>query len=166
VEEILGSMHFTPGESSRYLVDVETLYELASREAARSIYAEIIDSIKFSVAADADVVQKVPPVKDVSSEQATRVLKKMAGRWQLDFSRGKETVRIEEDGSVFSDAKANPKFHLVVLAVNDATGAVEVAKDTADGRRVQIEHLTITPDSMTGHAKHDGHRLNYKRIKG
>ena len=87
----------------------------------------------------------------------------MVGRWDLDFSRGKEKVVIRLDGSYFYGGKSEPAFRLVVLAINDKTGAVEVAKDLPDGRRRQIEYLTIEPNSMVGYAKHDGHKLLYKR---
>jgi len=88
----------------------------------------------------------------------------MSGRWDLDFSRGKERVTIREDGAYFVSSRPEPSFCLQVLAWNEATSTAEVAKDRPDGRRLQIEYLKITPDAMIGHAKHDMHKLIYTRL--
>jgi hypothetical protein len=165
-EEVLGRINISEAELNGEAAEVNALYEAAMAVAGRVVYAEIIDSIKFSSSINADAARKVGPGDSLLPEQATRVLKKMAGRWNLDYSRGKETASIREDGSYFIEGNKELKFRLVVLAVNEAKSAAEVAKDTPDGRRYQIEYLTITQDLMTGHAKHDGHKLVYRKLKG
>ncbi len=138
---------------------VGNLYTAASQQAARSLFAEIMDSLQLRNSASAEVVRAVPRV---SAEQAARVLQKMEGDWNLDFSRGIERATIK-DGAYFVNHQKDAKFHLKVLAWNEQTSTAEVAKDKPDGRRLQIEHLTISGDAMTGFAKHDGHKLHYKR---
>lgn len=137
------------------------LYALASEKAAASLFMEIMDSLSMT---DSAAVEVVRPLPRVSSEQAARVLKKMEGRWILDYSRGQQPVKITADGAVFRNDEMQPAFRLKVLAWNEATSSVEVAKDRPDGRRLQIEYLTIAPNTMRGYAKHDGHALTYLRI--
>lgn len=137
------------------------LYMLASEEAAKSIFSEIMDSLELT---DSVAVGVVRAVSRVSPEQAALVLQKMQGSWNLDFSRGRERVKINSDGTLFRNEDKEPAFQLKVLAWNENTSSAEVAKDRPDGRRLQIEYLTITPDAMTGYAKHDGHRLFYKKV--
>lgn len=166
-DELLGMIDSDRAKTDGNGDRLKALYEAASGEASRSIYAEIIDSIKFTSSATAAVLPKVPKIREVSAEKAAEVLKKMAGRWHLDYSDGEETVEIREGGTYYVVVKNKPTFafNLVVVAVNDATNAVEVAKDRPDGRRRQIEYLTLAENSMKGHAKHDGHKLVYTRIK-
>ncbi len=162
--EVLGSVEFSPAQLESDLAEIKTLYDAASTGAVRIVYEDILDAIKLSDSAAVEVGRNAPTVVRVPPDQANRVLKKMSGRWNLDFSRGQEKAEIREDGSYILSGK-ELKFRLVVLAVNEDTSTVEVGKDTPDGRRYQIEYLTITPDKMIGHAKHDGHKLSYTRTK-
>jgi hypothetical protein len=107
-----------------------------------------------------------------TSEQAEEFFTRIAGDWHLDYSRGEEDVRIDENGNVFllklMDGKpftttTRAVFHLEVLACNAAVDQVEIAKVKANGRTRQIEVLQVTQKEMTGYAKHDGHKLKYTR---
>lgn len=164
-EEVLGVLQLPDAGSEGK--ELSEMYQAAEGEAVAAVYSEIIDSIKMSgsasISVSAEVVRKVPPPQGVPAEKAAAVLKLMAGRWHLDFSRGKETAIIRGDGLYYIEGRSEPSFRLVVLAVNDAAGTVEVAKDKLDGRRLQIEFLKISPESMVGHAKHDMHKLNYTK---
>jgi len=89
----------------------------------------------------------------------------MAGEWDLDYTRGKERATIREDGTYLITGSTEPKFKLKVLAWNEEKGTAEVAKDfSGTGKRLQIEFLTISANTMVGHAKHDMHKLVYKRV--
>jgi hypothetical protein len=154
---VMGSVEFSPTEETT----PQQLYEAARKSAKRTIYAEIIDSIKFTGSASVDPV----PATGVTAEVKAKVMKRMAGRWNLDYSRGKEVAVIHEDGTYFIEGRREPTFRLVLLAVNEATSTVEVAKDFPDGRRRQIEYLTLADDTMNGYAKHDGHNLTYRRVR-
>jgi hypothetical protein len=159
-QEEMGSAVFPPAESAGGR-EPQELYAAARETAKRSIYAEIIESIKLTGSASVEM----GPSTDVPAEVKARVLKRMAGRWSLDYSRGKEVAVIHEDGAYFIEGRRDPTFRLVVLAVNEATSTVEVAKDLPDGRRRQIEYLTLAEGVMSGYAKHDGHSLTYRRLK-
>jgi hypothetical protein len=137
------------------------LYKAATEQATKSVFAEIISSIQFSDSATAEVVRPSPRI---NADQVVRVLQRMEGQWRLDFSRGTERVKVNKSGEYFVSERSEPAFHLKVLAWNEQTSTAEIAKDRADGRRVQIEHLTISPDAMIGYAKHDGHKLHYRRV--
>lgn len=142
---------------------VTELHRIASERAAKSIFVDIMDALKVTDTANVEVIRPAPRV---DAEQATHVLQMMEGQWDLDFSRGRERVTIRRDGMYFVDQQKEPKYRLKVLAWNEAKSAAEVAKDKLDGeKRFQIEFLTITGDTMSGYAKHDGHRLSYRRLK-
>ncbi|HET6882401.1 MAG TPA: hypothetical protein VFI31_19705 [Pirellulales bacterium] len=141
---------------------VAKLYTLAHQHAGKSIFADIMDSLKLSGSATVEVVQAAPRV---SPEQAVEVLQRMKGSWNLDFTSGKEHARISADGDYFRNGGKDPAFRLKVLAWNESKSSAEVAKDWPDGRRLQIESLTIARDTMTGYAKHDGHKLSYTRTE-
>jgi len=141
---------------------VGKLYQAASEQAAMSIFREIMDSIQFSHSATAEV--DAPAVPRVTPEQCAHVLERMAGRWTLEFARGRGQVTINRNGDYFIRERDQPTFLLKVLAWNEETSTAEVAKDKADGRRRQIEQLKITRDAMVGCAKHDGHKLRYTRL--
>jgi hypothetical protein len=137
------------------------LFQVASEQTGKSIFVDIMDSLNLSDSVDVEV-KPIPP--RLTPEVARTVLEKMAGDWFLDFSRGTEKGRITKDGKYFVNDDKEARFDLKVLAWNEETSTAEVAKDKADGRRLQIEWLTITPESMAGYAKHDGHKLLYKRL--
>ena len=165
--DVVGAVEFSQSEMIDEEAEALALYEAAKSTAKRVIYADIIDSIKFSDSATTTkttTTTTLPPAY-ASAEVSSGVLRKMAGRWALDYSRGKEIAVISEHGAYSIEGKQEPTFCLVVLAVNQTTSRVEVAKDLPGGRRRQIEYLTITEDEMSGYAKHDGHRLTYRRLK-
>ncbi len=140
------------------------LYELAFRTAGRSVYYEIVDALTRPDLADVSVTTTTPPPR-VTDQQGAMVLRKMAGEWDLNFTHGKERVSIREDGTYWTDKSAEPKFKLKVLAWNENKSTAEVAKDFfGTTRRLQIEFLVISADAMVGHAKHDLHKLSYKRV--
>jgi hypothetical protein len=107
-----------------------------------------------------------------TSEQAEEFFTRVAGEWHVDFSRGEEDVRIDQNGNVFLlgtmhgksiSPSVRPVFRLEVLACNPTLDQVEIAKVKLNGRTKQIEVLHVTKDEMTGYAKHDGHKLKYTR---
>src|SRR5262249_36247721 len=94
-----------------------------------------------------------------TSAQREQVFKKIMGEWHLDFSRGQETVLIDANGNYFVTSEKrgreySPKFKLVLLACNPELTKIEIGKDYPDGKRLQIEVLTLSDDRMTGVAKH------------
>ncbi len=102
-----------------------------------------------------------------TDEQARQLFKKIAGEWLLEFSRGTETVRIDADGNYFiypaGGGKPLLKFRFALNACDTQLEQVEVAKQELNGRVRQIEVLAIKSDSMQGYAKHDEHKLSYRR---
>lgn len=161
--EVLGHLR---AESNDLL---PALYDTALQSAGRSLFAEIVDSLSADAPAFWSTTSSppwsAPPAPpQLASEQADAVLRKMAGKWELDFSRGKEKVSIDECGEYTIIGRSAPSFCLKVLAWNNETGTAEVAKDRPDGTRLQIEYLRITADAMQGHAKHDMHPLSYRRL--
>ncbi|HTU93707.1 MAG TPA: hypothetical protein VMF69_26745 [Gemmataceae bacterium] len=145
------------------------LYDAALQSAGKSLFVEIIDSLK--VTEPATTTTTAPPQTttttappQVTCDQVATVLKKMAGKWDLEYTRGKERVIIDESGAYTILGRSEPTFYLKVLAWNEATNTAEVAKDRPDGSRLHIEYLKITTDAMIGHAKHDMHKLSYRRM--
>ena len=162
---ILGSIHVSPDDMGRCATEVRSLYEAASDAATKSVYAEIMESIKRTGPPNGGASQKPELLGSVPKAQADRVMEQMTGKWSLDDEiRGKEKVLILQDGSYFVEGKKEPSFHLIVLAVNPAITAAEVAKDTPTGRRVQIESLHLAPNAMKGHVKYDRRELAYTRL--
>jgi hypothetical protein len=138
------------------------LYQAAAKQAGKSALADIMNSLWLM---DSRPSMVMPLIPRISSEQAAEVLKKMAGDWDLDSLSGREQVSIRGDGSYITLGRTEPEFRLKILAWNERTNTVEAAKETLAGRMFQIEYLKLTPDTMTGHAKHDGHSLHYRRRK-
>lgn len=139
------------------------LYERALKRAGKSIFDEIVNVLKFTETAAVTVGSTLPP--KVTEQQEAEVLKKMVGQWDLDYARGKERVTIRKDGAYLIAGNREPTFKLIVLAWNEEKGNAEVAKDYwVTGKRLQIEFLTISANTMVGHAKHDMHKLIYKRV--
>lgn len=92
----------------------------------------------------------------------------MVGEWHLDYSRGQEDVRIDNDLNYFVRDKsgkypATPTFKLVIIATSVDFSKVEIGKDRLDGRRLHNETLAVSKSLMEGVAKHDQHRLVYTR---
>lgn len=137
------------------------LYQAASEMAGESLFSEIIEGLRLTNTTTKNEESAQQRVTDLERDE---VLQKMSGKWILDYSYGKEQVWIQPNGDYYIATRAEPVFHLKVLAWNKDRNATEVAKDMADGRRRQIEFLSISQDVMVGHAKHDGHRLLYKRV--
>lgn len=163
--ELLGHIQgSTEGVGSKLCPALGELYDAASQTAGKSLFVEIIDSLKVTdpVTTTTTTTTTAPP--QVTCDQAVTVLKKMAGKWDLDYMRGKERVTINESGAYTILGRSEPTFCLKVLAWNEATSTAEVAKDRLDGGRLHIEYLKISSDAMTGHAKHDMHKLTYRRI--
>jgi len=107
-----------------------------------------------------------------TDEQARQFFEKIAGEWLLDFSRGTETLRIDADGNyfIYPPGRANEggvtpllKFRFALNACDRQLEHVEVSKQELNGKVRQVEVLTIRADSMHGYAKHDEHKLSYKR---
>jgi hypothetical protein len=162
---VLGSLTWQSGTGAVVgAFQLDELFSIASQKAAESLYGEIMGAIKATQSSSVVITSALPP--RIGEVQSGEVLKKMAGRWLLDYSRGTETVDISEDGTYHVVGMKEPKYKLKVLAWNGGTNAAEVAKDYTDGdRRLQIEFLTISDQTMIGHAKHDMHRLTYRRIQ-
>jgi hypothetical protein len=137
---------------------IRELFNNAKQQAGKSIVASILESISASESFSAQISRKIDP-KAIAS-----VFAKMKGRWHLDFSRGDETAVIDAEGHYVTEGRRARHLQLRVIAFTSLDNPVEIAKDRPDGSCLQIEYLTIGDNEMGGHAKHDGHRLLYKRI--
>lgn len=97
-----------------------------------------------------------------------QVINKIKGDWDLDYTRGRERVHIDDYGNYFANPtpeklKELPSFRLSILALSPDFMRIEMRKDEPNGTPRQIELLTIAPEAMTGYAKHDQHKLKYIR---
>ncbi len=109
-------------------------------------------------------------VGGVTDKAKDTVFQKIEGIWLLNFGRGEEEVKIERNGEYYvTSEKKGPRlaFKLVLLAHNDDFSEIELGKDELNGRRRQIEVLTLSPvlkpTQMKGVAKHDQHPLLYAK---
>lgn len=122
-----------------------------------------------------------PPVPSRPADQKViAFFEKIAGEWDLTYERrsgadGGETLRIDKTGNYFVIPRQatrlpntmwpiHPKYRLTLLSCDSALQHVEVAKQELNGKTKQIEVLTISANVMEGFAKHDEHRLTYKRL--
>lgn len=103
-----------------------------------------------------------------SEDDKSAVFRAIQGLWRLEDSRGQEYARIFPTGdySVRDHAKReHPKYKFRLIAINRADKKIELAKDTLDNKRLQIEVLQLDdmdqPTRMEGEAKHDRHHLLY-----
>jgi hypothetical protein len=159
---LLSELHELPTTASKLHPALGELYDTALQSAGKSLFVEILDSLKVPESATATTTTTAPP--QVTYDQAATVAKKMAGKWELDYSRGKERVTIDDTGAYTILCRSEPTFCLKMLAWNEMTSTAEVAKDRPDESRLHIEYLKITSDAMIGHAKHDMHKLTYRRM--
>ena len=89
--ELLGHIQgSTEGVGSKIGSALGELYHAALQSAGKSLFIEIIDSLKVTESATATTTTTTPAPPQVTCDQAATVLKKMAGKWDLDYSRGKE----------------------------------------------------------------------------
>ena len=113
-----------------------------------------------------------PPLpQPPNGDQVAKILTKVTGQWNLDYSRGQEPVIIDSAGNYYinpADASRRkpPSFRLAIIACNPELTVVEWRKDKINGTSLQIEVLNLTEDKIEGFAKHDEHRLVYTRTKG
>ena len=83
------------GERAKRLTPVARTLRSTRQRAGKSVYLEIVDALKVRDSAAVTVTRTTPPPQ-VTDQQAAAVLKKMAGQWDLDYTRNKERVTIRE----------------------------------------------------------------------
>jgi hypothetical protein len=116
-----------------------------------------------------------PPQRPTRA-QAQRLFETIAGTWDLLYQKGgkmlPEKLRIDETGNYFVQigehgqgvGSANlPKYRLALVSCDPGLRHVEISKQELNGKVKQIEVLTISPTAMEGYAKHDEHKLFYRR---
>ncbi len=110
----------------------------------------------------------VPP----SVQQASDFFNCIKGNWHLTYERGTEDLTIDGTGNYFVRTTqrgktvtqaARPAFRLRLLACDQSLQNVEISKDELNGKVRQIEVLKVSEKELVGFAKHDRHKLHYKR---
>jgi hypothetical protein len=171
----LGRMEIASGDSDFAIA--EELYEEATRHTALSLFEEAKHALEqagpaSTISSTSTTTTTTPPPlpKWPSREQVDSILSRAAGEWNLDYGRGKEKVVIEASGNYY--VKPNepgkgrpPDFRLTVIACNPDLTLIEWGKDRNNGKRLQIEVLSVAASKMEGTAKHDQHPLIYTRIR-
>ncbi|MBY0515188.1 MAG: hypothetical protein K2P78_14940 [Gemmataceae bacterium] len=144
------------------------LHDTASRSAMSDYLSELYHAL--------DRDEQLPPAtptelpKPITLDEERDLFGRIAGKWHLDYGKGREYVEISGTG-LYScgprPTESRPKFQLHLVAVSPDRSTVELAKDFLDGRTLQIETLTldrvVQPTRMDGEAKHDRHAVHYTR---
>ncbi len=161
---------------------VRELYELGMNAALKSVLSDIARDLKSSESSASD--ESITPTSELphplarpSQDQAIVFFETIAGRWLLEFPRGQEEIEIDSSGNLFLvrtmrgpdiARDARPRYRLELLSAEPDFSNVEIAKVELTGRVRQIEVLWLARDGnqvikMKGHAKHDGHSIEYFR---
>ena len=149
---------------------VKSLYEAALQSYLASFYGNLENELSKPGVIKSEFASPPPIPTAPTEEQSRRFFTKIQGNWHLDYSRGKENVRIDNEGRYFvidgpGSDPTTPKFRLKLLDCNSELTRVEIAKDfVKNGRRLHIEVLTVTEKRMEGVATYDQHKLTYTTI--
>jgi hypothetical protein len=178
------------GELKSHVQDnqpVKFLLDAVETQVSRRVFSDIIGSI-----GDADMLGKTAPItmapyygphplltglepwldpNQMLPNQADEFFKRIKGRWKLDFSRGIETVIIDENGNYTIEGEKHPKWVLRLIAHTPDFSKVEVGKYFPEGKRLHVETLEVSPPPpkrhfhMKGVAQHDQTGLTYTRLE-
>jgi hypothetical protein len=168
-ENPIGTMDIRNDDGSFKIV--QELYDEAARNTVLRLFEEAKKTIERGSQKELPplLFSAPPPLPALpTQDQIEQIFKNVAGKWNLDYSRGKEKVLIDSSGNYYAlpnePSKGPPNFRLAIIACNPELTEVEWAKDRLNGQRRQIEVLTITKNKLEGSAKHDQHRLVYSKI--
>lgn len=125
------------------------------------------ESSSMTLATTATPPPPPPPILP-NDEDAAKFFSKISGNWFLDYSRGTENLTIDSSGNYFVHSKNTPvggklHFRLLLISSDLPQKHVELAKQELSGKIRQIEVLDVSHDALEGYAKHDGHRVRYRR---
>ncbi len=155
------------GESDHEVLD--RLYEVARKSTLGKIFSDVNLLGQAAVLPSPSDMTAPPPLPpSPAPRQIANFFRMIAGRWDVDYSLGKERAKISPNGDYYVEAEPKyqgmPKFKLVLIACDAQLLKVEIAKDFLDGRRHSIEVLKVDQDSMEGFDAGSKRKLKYVRI--